>query len=140
MKRLVIIIIQLGIVFLASAQRPYINKSVLSSSQWMKIAVEKSGIYKIDAATIKKMGFVGKINTDGIRLFGNGGGVLSTNNASVPADDLIENAIYVVDGGDGFFDDNDYLLFYAPGSNQWRYDSLSQKFNFSKNPYATNAY
>ncbi len=140
MKRLLIIIVQLGIVFLASAQRPYINKSVLSTSQWVKIAVEKSGIYKIDAATIKKMGFVGKINTDGIRLFGNGGGVMPTDNSSVAVDDLIENAISLVDGGDGFFDGNDYLLFYAPGSDQWKFDSMSQKFNFSKNPYASKAY
>lgn len=140
MKRLLIIIVQFGIVFLASAQRPYISKSVLSTSRWVKIAVEKSGIYKIDVATLKKMGFVGKINTDGIRLFGNGGGVLPTDNSSVAADDLIENAISLVDGSDGFFDGNDYLLFYAPGSDQWKFDSLSQKFNYSKNPYASKAY
>ena len=140
MKRLLIIIVQLGIVFLASAQRPYINKSVLSTSQWVKIAVEKSGIYKIDAATMKKMGFVGKINADGIRLLGNGGGVLPTDNSSVAADDLIEKAISVLDGGDGFLDGNDYLLFYAPGSDQWKFDSLSSKFKFVKNPYASKAY
>lgn len=140
MKRLLILTIQLGIVFLAPAQRLYTNKSVLSTSQWMKIAVETSGIYKIDAATLKKMGFMDKINTDGLRLFGNGGAVLPTENTLVAADDLIENAISVVDGGDGFFDGNDYLLFFAPGANQWKFDSLSQKFNFSKNPYASNAY
>ena len=140
MKRLLVIIVQLGIVFLASAQRPYSNKSVLSTTQWVKIAVEKSGIYKIDATTLKKMGFVGKISTDGIQLLGNGGGVLPTDNSFVVADDLTENAISVVDGGDGFLDGNDYLLFFAPGSDQWKFDSITQKFSFSKNPYASKAY
>ena len=30
----------------------------------------------------------------------------------------------------------DYFLFYAPGANQWTFDSLSGKFQFQKNPYS----
>jgi hypothetical protein len=32
-------------------------------------------------------------------------------NAITRADDLIENAIMVMDGGDGVFNQNDYILF-----------------------------
>jgi hypothetical protein len=61
------------------------------------------------------MGLVsGNISSAAIRIFGNGGAMLPEWNAVPRPDDLQENAIEVVDGGDGVFNNNDYLIFYAP--------------------------
>jgi hypothetical protein len=124
----------------ASAQRQYAKESILSAGQWVKIAADKPGVYKIDATMLLAMGFVGKTNSNGIRLFGNGGEVLPESNEAIFSDDLIENAITVVDGGDGIFDGNDYLMFYANGPNRWKFDSLASTFNYSKNIYAESSY
>ena len=128
MKKFLLITALLGITYVLTAQRQYAKESILSSGQWVKIATFKPGIYKIDAAMLLKMGFVDKISSEGIRLFGNGGEVLPESNSIIFSDDLSENAISVADGGDGFFDANDYLLFYASGPNLWKFDSLKSKF------------
>ena len=82
----------------------------------------------------------GTISSASIRLYGNGGGMLSENNAAARIDDLAENAIEVFDGGDGIFNGNDYFIFYAAGSNKWLYDSTNQRFSFQKNLYSDTAF
>ena len=52
---------------------------------------------------------------------------------SVPRpDDLVENAIMVVDGGDGIMNGSDYILFYANGPDEWVKDSLTSGFHIGK--------
>lgn len=123
------------------AQRNYANNSVLSSGSWFKIGVTKGGIYKIDVDFLNKLG----INTNGfssnsIRIYGNGGGILPENNAIPRVDDLFENPIWVNDGGDGLFNNNDYLLFYAQGPHQWVVDSTQQTFAYQTNLYTDTAF
>ena len=97
-----------------SAQRVYKTNSVLSSGVWSKVAVKESGIYKIDVPFLATLGFnTLNISSASIRLFGNGSNMLSEANADIPVDDLAENGIMVVDGGDGLFNGNDYFLFYG---------------------------
>ena len=77
-----------------SAQRVYKNHSVLSSGIWGKVAVKESGIYKIDVPLLATLGFnTSNISSASIRLFGNGGMMLSEANADIPVDDLAENEI-----------------------------------------------
>ena len=52
----------------------YADHSALSSGKWVKIAVEKSGIYRITASDISKWGF-SKISD--IRIYGYGGKPIS---------------------------------------------------------------
>ncbi len=66
--------------------------------------------------------------------------MLSETNADIPIDDLAENAIMMVDGGDGIFNGTDYFLFYAPGPDRWLKDSLNKRFVHQKNIYADSAY
>ena len=115
------------------AQRQYVANSVLSSGDWYKIAVVKEGIYKIDVSFLSHLGINSTQSSSTIKLYGNGGGMLSENNSDGRIDDLTENAIEVFDGGDGFFNGNDYLLFYAPGPNRWKYDSADGMFHHQKN-------
>ena len=123
------------------AQRVYAANSVLATGNWIKIGIKQAGVYKIDAASIASMNLAaGSIGSASIKLFGNGGAMLPEPNAQFRNDDLVENAIEVVDGGDGIFSGNDYLLFYANGPHQWLKDSLNKQFNHVKNLYADTAY
>ena len=124
-----------------SAQRLYKPNSILSTGVWSKIVIKDAGIYKIDAAFLTTLGFnVAGISSNAIRLFGNGGNMLSEANADKPIDDLAENAILMVDGGDGLFNGSDYFLFYAPGPDRWFKDSLNKRFVHQKNLYSDSAY
>jgi hypothetical protein len=124
-----------------SAQRVYKTNSVLSSGIWSKVAVKESGIYKIDVPFLTTLGFnTSNISSGSIRLFGNGGNMLSEANADIPVDDLAENGIMVVDGGDGIFNGNDYFLFYGAGPDRWIKDSLNKRFSHQKNLYSDSTY
>ena len=51
--------------------------------------------------------------------------------------DLEENAIMVVGGEDGKLDEDDYILFYAQGADEYHYDTSQGLFQFEKNIYDT---
>src|SRR5690348_15617683 len=87
----------------ASAQRTYKPASVLASGNWYKFSISGEGVYKIDAAFLNSLGLTGSIPSAAIRIYGNGGGMLPEAASAKPIDDLAENAIMVVDGGDGQF-------------------------------------
>lgn len=100
------------------------DTSVLRSGKWYKIAVTTDGIYKLSYAFLKGLGVdVDAVNPSKIRVFGNGGGMLPKLNSTDRADDLLENAIFVEDGGDGKFNKEDYVLFYGQGPNRWNYNA-----------------
>lgn len=123
------------------AQRNYATASVLSTGNWYKIGVIKGGVYKIDVNFLKNLGVnTANLPSANIRLYGNGGQMIPENNATPRIDDLFENAIWVNDGGDGVFNNNDYFLFYAAGTKQWVFDTTSQQFNYVNNLYSDTAY
>jgi hypothetical protein len=127
--------------FFLAGQVGYSQNSVLSAGNWAKIGVVKEGIYKVDVAILSQMGFPnGTISSNAIRLYGNGGAMLAENTALPRTDDLAENSIEIVDGGDGVFNGSDYFLFYAAGPHQWNYDSTTGNFNFTKHLYSDTAY
>ena len=119
------------------------SNSILASGNWIKVGTPQNGLYKITYSQLQSSGLIGgSVNSDYIRLYGNGGGFLPEQNSIARYDDLQENAIEVVDGGDGNFDPNDYILFYGQGPHQWTFNWLdSSKFSHSYNVYAdTNFY
>jgi hypothetical protein len=103
---------------------PNTYSSVLSDGSIYKFGVTGSNIYKLDYTFLKNtLGINNLDNIDPrtIRLYGNGGNMLSEKNSDARPDDLIENAIQVVGEADGKFDNGDYILFYAVGPNPWVY-------------------
>jgi len=143
MRRYTVIILLLLLVAVinSSGQRVYRPSSVLSSGTWGKIAIKETGIYKVDLPFLATLGFnTSSISSASVKLFGNGGGMLSETNADMPIDDLAENAIMMVDGGDGLFNGSDYFLFYATGANKWQKDSVNKGFIHQQNIYADSAY
>lgn len=136
-----LVMLLLGMWKNSSSQRTYAANSVLSSGSWYKIGVKKTGIYKVDIAFLNSLGVnTSSISSAAIRLFGNGGQMLPEDNAAVRPDDLMENPIEVVDGGDGIFNGNDYFLFYANGPDEWITDAGNKKFSHRKNLYSTQSY
>src|SRR6266851_5711704 len=86
----------------ASPQRVYTSNSVLSSGSWYKFSTSTPGIYKIDIPFLNSLGInTSTINSSSIRIYGNGGQMLPENARGPKSDDLVENAIWVEDGGDG---------------------------------------
>ncbi|MBK5273382.1 MAG: hypothetical protein JJE22_20460, partial [Bacteroidia bacterium] len=127
--------------FIGAAQRSYAPHSVLSSGNWYKIAVKEAGIYKIDIPFLNSLGInTSSISSGSIRLYSNGGSMLPEANSIFREDDLKENSIMVVDGGDGVFNGADYILFYAKGPDDWLKDSAALSFTHKKNIYTDKAY
>ncbi|MBI5856371.1 MAG: type IX secretion system sortase PorU [Sphingobacteriales bacterium] len=127
--------------FSAASQRVYLSNSVLSSGNWFKLSVSSPGIYKMDVPFLNGLGVnTSNLASSSIRLYGNGGTMLSETNSGPWTDDLTENAIMVADGGDGIVNGPDYILFFASGPHEWVKDSLNQRFSHKKNFYSDKSY
>lgn len=126
---------------MGAGQRTYSPNSVLSSGNWYKISVKDPGVYKIDIPFLNSLGInTGNLISSSIRIYGNGGQMLAEANAGPWTDDLKENAILVMDGGDGIINGSDYILFYANGPDEWIKDSANLRFSHRKNIYSDKAY
>ena len=91
-----------------------------------KFPLRQEGIYKLDGRTLRSAGLnLDEITPGGIHLYNNGGRELPRAIRASRPQGLIENAIYVADGGDGRFNDDDYILFYGRGVEGFAFDSTS---------------
>jgi hypothetical protein len=124
----------------AGAQRSYADHSVLAQGDWFRIGIREPGVYRVDLAFLASLGVTVPIPSSSIRLYGNGGKMVPESNADPRPDDLRENAIMVVDGGDGLLNGNDYFLFYADGPDSWSPDAAGRRFSHRKNLYSDVAY
>jgi hypothetical protein len=121
-------------------EKDFAATSVLAQGDWYKIGVSVDGVHRIDKALLSSLG----VNTQGlnpnhIHVFGNGEGSLPELNSIPYVDDLAQNAVQVIGGSDGVFDDGDYLLFYGFGPHQW-YPNGSTEFEQRRNPYSDKSY
>ncbi|MDR3273234.1 MAG: type IX secretion system sortase PorU, partial [Flavobacteriaceae bacterium] len=122
----------------------FTSENVLSQGTWYKIKVSQTGVYKMDKNFLQKLG----INTNGlnpknIRIYGNGGGMLPEPTSDFRYGNLQENAIQVIGEEDGVFNDGDYVLFYAQGSDFWdrrNAGAIKNIIRHKKNIYEDYAY
>ena len=120
---------------------PHKANSVLKNGKWFRISLQKTGIYQITYDDFVSMGFdPSTLDPSKISVFGNGGGMLPESNAIGRADDLIENAILVQDGGDGKLDPGDYVLFYGESPDKWVLDYITRHFTHQKNLYSDSTF
>ncbi len=89
----------------------YVDRSVLSSGTWVKIAVSERGVHRIDAATLQAWGFA---DVSSVCVYGKDGYMLPEVFAADDTDDLEQIPSYV---------DGDDLYFYASGQVQWNYNA-----------------
>lgn len=117
------------------------RRSVLAEGEWVKIGATQDGVYKITGRDLKKYGLTpAQIDPETIRIFGNGGKLLPQSNASDRFPDLVENAIMVVSGDDGRFDDDDYILFYGQGPDYLGWDPSADEVQYQTNYYSDTSY
>jgi hypothetical protein len=125
-----------------ASKKQYKNgtSSVLASGRWFKMAISSSGIYKIDKNFLISMGVdVNTINPKNIKVYGSGG-MLPEKVKEQTFHDLPENAIYVAGENDNTFNDGDYVLFYAKGPHEWKYDENSSIFKHYYNFFSDVSY
>lgn len=116
----------------------YAAQSVLATGNWYKLCVRESGLYKITQSDLEKLGVnVSSLNPRTLKIFGNGGAMLSEQAGNNAADDLVEYAIYVEGEANGAFGPNDYILFYGEQPGRWFKDGASGGFAFEPHLYAT---
>jgi len=117
------------------------TNSVLSNGNWMKFSVDTTGVFKIDRTLLQQIG-VTTTNLDPrkIHIYGNGGNLLPQLNSDFRYDDIQENAIYIDGEGDGSFDADDFILFYAKGPHDWIVNPSSNTANHRQNIYSDKAY
>ncbi|HEY1195890.1 type IX secretion system sortase PorU, partial [Flavobacterium sp.] len=101
-----------------------VSNSVLASGDWYRFYIQKSGIYKVTRSFLQSLGFdPSKVDPRRIKIYGNGGRMLPLANSTYYPDDLTENAIQVIGESDGIFNNEDYILFYAEGVENWNTES-----------------
>ncbi len=108
--------------------RNYVTNSVLRTGNWVKIALNEDGIYKISASELNSMGFNNPLQ---VKMFGNEAGMLPLRNADPAYDDLSEMAIIRT---------NDYIMFYAKGPTKWNYDNQYKMFRHELHKYSDFSY
>lgn len=112
-----------------SASR-YAAQSVLASGKWVKIRVEKEGIYQLTHSQLSSMGFS---DPNKVKLYGYGGKMLPEiftfrgDNALI--DDLQEVPLFRRDGA---------LLFFSEGVISWKWNT--SRWVHTNNPYSSYAY
>ncbi len=111
-----------------SASREYADRSVLAIGKWIRVAVKEDGIHALSFDRLRELGIE---DPAGVRVYGNGGGMLGKMNADPRHDDLVENAILVT---------GDRVLFYGRCEDAWKYDENSDFFHYEKHDYATASY
>lgn len=106
----------------------YASKSLLAEGKWVKIRVDKTGIYKLTYADLESMGFS---DPSKVSVHGYGGWPLDEDFSKEYIDDVPSTPVWR---------GNDYLLFYGKGPVKWEYDSSSQAFVHTNNPYSLYGY
>ena len=128
-------------VFFTTKGHAQTSNSVLSKGDWYKFAVDTTGVFKLDASLLQKMGInTTTLHPKSIRIFGNGGAMLPQKNEHLRTDDLQENALFVSGEEDGVFNDDDYILFYAKGAHDWIVNPVAGTANHRQNIYSEKAY
>lgn len=118
----------------------YQFNSVLAMGEWYKLYIGESGIYKVTYEDMKSLGInMNGLHPDKIRIFGNGGAMLSTIVGEEPADDLNESALKVVTANPGVFAPGDYVLFYGQGTLTWDKNPLTNRIEHTTHLYADEA-
>ncbi|UPQ77121.1 type IX secretion system sortase PorU [Chryseobacterium nepalense] len=105
----------------------------LSTGNFYKIKVDKSGIFKITKQFLQDNGInPSSVNPKNFRIYGNGGIMLPEFNQNVKYSALQENAIQVVGEDDGVWHDSDYALFYAQGPDGYNLYNTSNGNGFKR--------
>lgn len=106
-----------------------------ATDRW-RIAVREEGIHRVGYDDLRRTGWSHEsVPSSQLRLYYGGGRALSRSDPAGPQP-LGEMALAVEDGGDGSFDEGDYLLFHGESVDRWEFDAASGLHSYRKNLYA----
>ena len=115
--------------------------SELANGNWFKFAIVKKGVHKISFEELNNLGILNnKVSSNKIKILGNTAKMLPFNNSLDCMDDLKSLPYQIFDNGDGFFDNNDYILFYAQANGYEYYDSTDNLLKKEINIYSDTNY
>jgi hypothetical protein len=112
-----------------------IENSVLATGNWHRFYVQKSGVYKVSKSFLQSLGMETNVDPRKIKIYSHGGRMAPLLNALPYPLDPEENAIQFIGENDGVFDNQDYILFYAEGLDNWNQENKTHL-----NLYAEKAY
>ncbi len=112
----------------ARAQKRFAEQSIFSSGNWYKFEVNKSGVYQITFADLKNLGIQ---NPEQVRIFGNGGKMLSEIYTGNVPDEPEEIPVMMM---------TNYILFYAEGPVTWSYDTVKNSYSHHKHRFSDYTY
>jgi hypothetical protein len=112
----------------AKAVSLFSEQSVFSTGVWHKLGVKNSGVYQISFNDLKNIGIT---DPDQVRIYGNGGKMLSEVYTGNVPDDPEEIPIMVM---------TDYILFYAEGPVTWSYNNVKKLFDHHKHQFSDYSY
>jgi hypothetical protein len=112
-----------------------LSNSVLASGEWFRFYVQSSGVYKVSKSFLQQLGMNVNVDPRNIKIYGNGGRMVPLLNSIEYPADLAENAINFIGEEDGVFNNEDYILFYAEGVDNW-----SRENGTHNNLYADKSY
>lgn len=118
----------------------FATNSVLRDGEWFRIDVTTTGIHKLtrDFLTAELGVNLDGVNPRNLSIWGQPlTGKLPEIVNVPPPDDLTELPVLVEGEGDGRFDGDDALFFYAHGPDRRTYDPDTDRFDVEKNVYAT---
>ena len=106
-------------------QKPLTESQMVSiPEKGYRFEVDKTGIYKLDGRFLKRLGIdLDLIDPTTLKIFGKGGLMLPLVNSESTDIGIFENPLMLVGMEDGTFENDDYILFYAKGSDRWNQDS-----------------
>ena len=118
------------------------QNSVLSSGDWYKLGVSNNGIYKLSYSDLQDLNIqLSDLNINSIKIYGNGGGMLPHLNSDFRNDDIEENAVFVYDyNNNGYFNSDDYILFYGESPHEWVYNASTTLFDYKDHLYSDECY
>jgi len=124
-----------------SSSSRFASSSVLASGSVYKFSVRDNGVYQLTYEDLlSNQCITGSVNSALINVYANHDGMLPEENGLDRIDDLKKNAIKMVDGGDGSFDEGDYFLFYAEGPHKWRLNQATGLFEYETHLYEEKSY
>ncbi|MFP4847124.1 type IX secretion system sortase PorU [Winogradskyella sp. PE311] len=104
--------------------RNEVTNSVLSSGEWYRFYIEKSGVFRLSKGFLSSLGInTNSVDPRNIKIYGNGGRMLPLLNAANYPFDVVENAVKFVGEEDGSLDNEDYILFYGEGPTTYSEES-----------------
>jgi hypothetical protein len=123
--------------FNTTSKNAVFGNSNLASGNWYRFKVDKTGVNRITRSFLSSIGVdVNNIDPSKIKVYGHGGTSLPILNSDEQFYDAPEIAISVTGDADGFFDNNDQILFYGIATDS-QYVQENDSFI---NPYTDDSY